>query len=35
VLLESTPPGLDLDDVRAHLLALPHVLAVDSCERQT
>jgi cobalt-zinc-cadmium efflux system protein len=28
VLLESTPPGLDLDDVRAHLEALPHVLAV-------
>ncbi|TKJ19288.1 cation diffusion facilitator family transporter [Blastococcus sp. CCUG 61487] len=25
VLLESTPPGLDLDDVRAHLLELPHV----------
>jgi cobalt-zinc-cadmium efflux system protein len=28
VLLESTPPGLDLDAVRAHLLALPHVLGV-------
>ncbi|WP_283398381.1 cation diffusion facilitator family transporter [Modestobacter marinus] len=28
VLLESTPPGLDLDDVRRHLLALPHVLEV-------
>ena len=28
VLLESTPPGLDLDDVRGHLLALPHVHAV-------
>jgi cobalt-zinc-cadmium efflux system protein len=28
VLLESTPRGLDLDDVRAHLLALPHVHAV-------
>jgi cobalt-zinc-cadmium efflux system protein len=28
VLLESTPPGLDLDDVRRHLLALPHVHAV-------
>lgn len=25
VLLESTPPGLDLEAVRAHLLALPHV----------
>ena len=28
LLLESTPPGLDLDDVRRHMLALPHVLAV-------
>jgi cobalt-zinc-cadmium efflux system protein len=28
LLLESTPPGLDLDDVRAHLLALPHVREV-------
>ena len=28
VLLESTPPGLDLDAVRAHLMALPHVLEV-------
>jgi cobalt-zinc-cadmium efflux system protein len=28
VLLEATPPGLDLDDVRRHLLALPHVHAV-------
>ena len=28
VLLESTPPGLDLDDVRRHLLELPHVQAV-------
>ena len=28
VLLESTPPGLDLDAVRAHLLAQPHVLDV-------
>jgi cobalt-zinc-cadmium efflux system protein len=27
-LLESTPPGLDLDAVRAHLLALPHVREV-------
>ncbi|ANC31779.1 cation diffusion facilitator family transporter [Isoptericola dokdonensis] len=25
VLLESTPPGLDLDDVRAHLLRVQHV----------
>ncbi len=28
VLLESTPPGLDLNAVRAHLLALPHVVGV-------
>jgi cobalt-zinc-cadmium efflux system protein len=28
VLLESTPPGLDLDEVRRHLQALPHVLEV-------
>ncbi|MCF6507768.1 cation transporter [Blastococcus sp. MG754426] len=28
VLLETTPPGLDLDDVRRHLLAVPHVLEV-------
>lgn len=25
ILLESTPPGLDLDEVRTHLLALEHV----------
>ncbi|MCF6506094.1 cation transporter [Blastococcus sp. MG754426] len=28
VLLESTPPGLDLDAVRSHLLSLPHVIGV-------
>ncbi|WP_420369621.1 cation diffusion facilitator family transporter [Curtobacterium sp. L1-20] len=28
VLLESTPPGLDLDDVREHILELDHVIAV-------
>lgn len=28
VLLEATPRGLDLDDVRAHLLDLPHVHGV-------
>lgn len=28
VLLESTPRGLDLESVRAHILALPHVVAV-------
>lgn len=28
ILLESTPPGLNLDDVRAHALSVPGVLAV-------
>jgi cobalt-zinc-cadmium efflux system protein len=28
VLLEATPKGLDLDDVRAHILGLPHVREV-------
>jgi len=28
VLLESAPPGLDLDDVRAHMLEVEHVLDV-------
>ena len=28
VLMESTPTGLDLDDVRAHMLELPHVIEV-------
>jgi len=28
VLLESTPPGLDLDAVRKHLEELPHVVSV-------
>ncbi|MEW1960987.1 cation diffusion facilitator family transporter [Microbacterium sp. NPDC077644] len=28
VLLESTPPGLDLEDVRRHLRELPHVVDV-------
>ena len=28
VLMESTPRGLDLDSVRAHILELPHVLSV-------
>ncbi|MCK3770917.1 cation diffusion facilitator family transporter [Microbacterium aerolatum] len=28
ILLESTPPGLDLDDVRRHLQELPHVVEV-------
>ena len=35
VLLESTPRGLDLDDVRAHLLELEHVRGADQhVERQ-
>lgn len=28
ILLESTPPGLDLDDVRRHILEVPHVIGV-------
>ncbi len=28
VLLESTPPGLDLDSVREHILTVPHVQSV-------
>ena len=28
ILLESTPKGLDLDAVRGHILAMPHVVAV-------
>ncbi|MBK0296899.1 LLM class flavin-dependent oxidoreductase, partial [Bacillus sp. S34] len=28
MLLESTPPGLDLDAVRGHILELDHVIAV-------
>ncbi|MDQ0768073.1 cobalt-zinc-cadmium efflux system protein [Pseudarthrobacter defluvii] len=28
VLMESTPPGLDLAEVRRHILALPHVIDV-------
>ncbi|MEX5269558.1 cation diffusion facilitator family transporter [Kocuria sabuli] len=28
VLMESAPPGLDLADVRGHILRLPHVVAV-------
>ncbi|MFI7482519.1 cation diffusion facilitator family transporter [Kocuria sp. M1R5S2] len=28
VLMESTPPGLDLADVRGHILELPHVVEV-------
>jgi cobalt-zinc-cadmium efflux system protein len=28
ILLESAPPGLDLDDVRAHIVAMEHVVGV-------
>ena len=33
-LLESTPIGLDLDDIRAHILDVPHVQAVHDPHRQ-
>ena len=33
--LESTPKGLDLDDVRAHLLAVPHVQDVHDLHAST
>ncbi|WP_298891520.1 cation diffusion facilitator family transporter [uncultured Serinicoccus sp.] len=35
ILLESTPKGLDLDDVRAHLLAVPHVQDVHDLHAST
>lgn len=35
ILLESTPKGLDLDDVRAHLLAVPHVQDVHDMHAST
>lgn len=35
ILLESTPRDLDLDQVRAHLLELPHVLAVHDLHAST
>ena len=28
MLLEATPPGLDLDHVRNHILGVPHVVAL-------
>ncbi|MDP3893675.1 cation diffusion facilitator family transporter, partial [Nocardioides sp.] len=35
VLLESTPPGLDLDDVRHHLLHVPGVVDVHDLHAWT
>lgn len=35
ILLESTPKGLDLDDVRTHILGVPHVLAVHDLHAST
>ncbi|MGO0578028.1 cation diffusion facilitator family transporter [Ornithinimicrobium panacihumi] len=35
ILLESTPKGLDLDDVRAHILAVPHVQDVHDLHAST
>ncbi|WP_168582782.1 cation diffusion facilitator family transporter [Gephyromycinifex aptenodytis] len=35
ILLESTPEGLDLDTVRAHILGLPHVVGVHDLHAST
>ena len=35
ILLESTPPGLDLDDVRRHILEVPHVVGVHDLHAST
>lgn len=35
ILLESTPKGLDLDDVRAHVLAVPHVQDIHDLHAST
>ncbi|MGO0578225.1 cation diffusion facilitator family transporter [Ornithinimicrobium panacihumi] len=35
ILLESTPKGLNLDEVRAHLLAVPHVQGVHDLHAST
>ncbi len=35
ILLEATPHGLDLDDVRGHLLAVPHVRDVHDLHAST
>jgi len=35
ILLETAPPGLDLAEVRAHLLGLPHVVGVHDLHAST
>ena len=35
ILLESTPPGLVLDDVRRHILEVPHVVGVHDLHAST
>ena len=35
ILLESTPPGLDLDEVRRHILEVPHVVGVHDLHAST
>ncbi|MHA6522889.1 cation diffusion facilitator family transporter [Tessaracoccus sp. G1721] len=35
ILLESTPPGLNLDDVRMHILDVPHVIGVHDLHAST
>lgn len=35
ILLESTPPGLQLDDVRRHILEVPHVLGLHDLHAST
>lgn len=35
ILLESTPQGLDLDDVRRHILEVPHVVGVHDLHAST
>ena len=35
ILLESTPAGLDLADVRSHILSIPHVLGVHDLHAST
>ena len=35
ILLESTPPGLDLDDIRRHILEVPHVVGVHDLHAST
>ena len=35
ILLESTPRGLNLDDVRGHILQVPHVIGVHDLHAST